>query len=240
MIPARYASTRLPGKPLALIGDKPMIEWVYEKAIAAPGIDRVVVATDDERIAEVVHHFRGEVVLTDAGLASGTDRVAAVARNMDADVVINLQGDEPFVEPDLLSRLAAAFADPAIDMATPVKKISSEQDLHSADLVRVVRDIHNFALYFTRAVIPYVRDRSDWLKHHEFFKHIGIYAYRKEFLLKLSRLPVSSLEKAEKLEQLRVLENGFRIFTIETEYESVSVDTPEDLLRVNKLLKQKN
>lgn len=240
VIPARFASSRLPGKPLAKIGSKPMIQWVYEQAIKADKIDCVIVATDHEDILKVVKSFNGEVILTDPELASGTDRVAAVVQNIDADVVINLQGDEPFVKPDLLNQLVSVFSDLAIYMATPIKKIGSINDLNDPNLVRVVKDVNDYALYFTRNVIPYLRDykKEEWLNNFVFFKHVGIYAYRKDFLNILTTLPVSKLEKAERLEQLRVLENGYRIYTIETDYESISVDTPDDLVKVNQLIEK--
>ena len=241
VIPARYASSRLPGKPLALIADKPMIQWVYQQAVKADKIDRVIVATDHEKIKNAVESFGGEAVLTDPNLASGTDRVAATVQNIDADIVINLQGDEPFVEVELLNKMVSAFSDSNINMATPVRKIKSEEDLNDPNLVRVTKDINNYALYFTRNVIPFLRDctRDEWLKNFTYYKHVGIYAYRKEFLLKLTALPEGQLERAERLEQLRVLENGYKIFTVETDYDSISVDTPDDLERVNQLINNK-
>ena len=236
VIPARFASTRLPGKPLALIANKPMIQWVYEQAVKAEHIDRVIVATDHEKIEEAVESFGGEVVLTNPNLASGTDRVAAAVQNIDADVVINLQGDEPFVEPDLLNQLVDVFADPEIYMATPIKKIISNEDLNNLNVVKVVKDKHNYALLFSRTAIPFLRDfkMAEWADNSTYYKHIGIYAYRKSFLTTLTALPVSPLEKAEKLEQLRVLENGYKIYTIETDYNSISVDTQDDLDKINK------
>lgn len=239
VIPARYASTRLPGKPLALIGGKPMIQWVYERAGAAESIDKVLVATDNEKIKEVVQSFGGRVKMTSEALSSGTDRSAAALDGEEADIVLNLQGDEPFIEPALLSRMVQVFANPEIEMATPIKRIGHADELANPNLVRVVRDKKNFALYFSRAVIPFVRDipdRKHWLERHRFFKHIGIYAYRRDTLLQLSSFPQSSLEQSERLEQLRALENGIKIYTVETEYESKGVDTPEDLAFVNKLI----
>lgn len=241
VIPARFASSRLPGKPLALIADKPMIQWVYEQAVKAELIDRVIVATDHEKIKKAVESFGGEVVITDPNLASGTDRVAAAVQDINADVVINLQGDEPFVEPELLNKMVLAFSDPDIYMATPIKNIKNTEDLPNPNFVKVVKDIDNYALFFTRSTIPFLRDyeREEWVDNFSYFKHIGIYAYRKSFLNKLTTLPVSQLEKAERLEQLRVLENGYKIYTIETGYDSVSVDTPEDLEKVNQLINNK-
>lgn len=241
VIPARFASSRLPGKPLAKIGNKPMIQWVYEQAVKADKIDRVIVATDHADIEKVVESFGGEVVMTDPELASGTDRVAAAVQKIDTDIVINLQGDEPFVEPELLNKLVSAFSHSEIYMATPIRKIESLEDLNDPNLVRVVKDVNNYALYFTRNVIPYLRDhnKKEWINKFKYFKHVGIYAYRLTFLNILTTLSVSELEKAERLEQLRVLENGYRIYTIETEYDSMSVDTPEDLIKVNQLLENK-
>ncbi len=242
VIPARYGSARFPGKPLTLIGQKPMIRWVYERAVTATKIDRVLVATDDERIASVVRSFGGEAVLTPSELPSGTDRVAAAAKDENADVVINLQGDEPFIKADLLDALAQVFEEhPEVQIATPIKRIESDHDLFDPNLVRVVKDKNGWALFFTRATIPYLRDigdRTKWLNNFPFFKHVGVYAYRKDFLMKMTHWSQSLLEKAEKLEQLRVLENGGKIFTIETDYESVSVDTPEDLKRVNRIIEK--
>ena len=241
IIPARYGSTRLPGKPLALLGDKPMIRWVYEHAVKANAFSRILIATDDERIRKTCSDFGAEVVMTDPMLPSGTDRVARVVRDLSCEVVVNLQGDEPFVKPQLLDQLVAAFNDPEVQIATPIKKISNYKDITEPNLVRVVKDRNNYALYFSRAAIPHIRDEADvkkWLTQHTFYKHVGIYAYRRETLLQLTTLPQSSLEKAERLEQLRFLENGFRIFTVETDYESVSVDTEEDLRRVNELINQ--
>ncbi len=224
-----------------MIGDKPMIQWVYEKAMTTDQIDQVVVATDDIRVKDAVEAFGGLVEMTPTDLASGTDRVALVAKNYDTDVVINLQGDEPFVSSDLLSRMAQVFINPEIEMATPIKQIHSVEELNDPNLVRVVTDKMHYALYFSRAVIPFVRDLDDKEEQvltHRFYKHIGIYAYRKGLLQKLAQLSPSRLEQMEKLEQLRALENGIRIYTVETEYDSVGVDTVEDLDRANKILTQ--
>ncbi len=243
VIPARYGSSRFPGKPLALIGSKPMIQWVYENAVQAKSIDTVLVATDDERIVRAVEDFGGRAVLTPSELPSGTDRVAYVARDETADVVINLQGDEPFVQPLLLDRLARVFEErDDVELATPVARINEIAQLTDPNLVRVVRDREGWALYFSRAVIPYLRDVADiaqWPQHFPFYKHVGIYAYRKAFLLEFTRWAPGLLEQAERLEQLRVLEHGKRIFTVETDYESLSVDTPDDLRKVNEILIEK-
>lgn len=242
VIPARYGSTRLPGKPLRLIGDKPMIQWVYEQAGKAEGIDQVLVATDHEAILEAVQAFGGRAVMTSTDLPSGTDRVAEVVKSMNVDVVINLQGDEPFISPELLNRMVDIFRRPDVQIATPVHRITTYEDLIDPNLVRVVRNRERFALYFTRSVIPYCRDegrKENWIGHTAYYKHVGLYAYRKETLLELTKLPESDLEKAERLEQLRMLENGYSIYTIETDYDAICVDTKEDLERVNSLLKTK-
>jgi len=242
VIPARYASQRLPGKPLALIDGRPMIQWVYEQAVKAKNIDKVIVATDSEKVKKVVEDFSGLVCLTDPDLPSGTDRVYEAVKDEQADIIINLQGDEPFISPDLLDNLIEVFTDRDIEIATPIRQIDTEKDLLNPNVVGVVRDINGFALYFSRATIPFVRDEKDvkkWLHRHIFYKHIGIYAYRKNTLMKLVSLKQSSLEKCEKLEQLRFLENGFKIYTLLTEYNSIGVDTEEDLLHVNEMIKSK-
>ncbi len=236
VIPARYASSRLPGKPLALIAGKPMIEWVYRRAKAVPEFSLVLVATDDSRIKQTVESFGGMVELTPEDLPSGTDRVACMAERYEADIFVNLQGDEPLVVPGVLQALIRPFSDPDVQMTTPVSTIEDPADLYDTNKVRVICDINGNALYFSRAAIPFLRDISEtslWPKNHIYYKHIGIYAYRKAFLIKLTRLPVGKLESAEKLEQLRVLENGYRIRTVVTNYRERSVDTPEDLEKIN-------
>ena len=238
VIPSRYASSRLPGKPLALIAGKPMVQWVYEQAKKATKIDQVIVATDHKEIRSCVESFSGEVRMTDPDLPSGTDRVFAAIEKEEADVIINLQGDEPFVSPQLLDDLVDTFHDGTINISTPICKIEELRELHSPDIVGVVRDLNGFALYFSRSTIPFIREEKEavgWLSRHTFYKHIGIYAYRKSCLRELVRLKVSSLEKSEKLEQLRFLENGYKIFTVVTDYNSVGVDTIDDLKRVNEL-----
>jgi len=239
VIPARYGSTRLPGKPLRLIGDKPMIQWVFERASMAKRITRVLVATDHEEILSCVQGFGGNAVMTSSDLESGTDRVAEAVKNVEADVVINVQGDEPFISPALLDDMVEVFNDPQVEIATAMHRITKTQDLKNPNLVRVTHNKDNFALYFSRSVIPFYRDDPDqesWLEHTRYFRHIGLYAYRKNTLMALTRLPVSELEQAERLEQLRWLENGFSVYTLETEYESMCVDTPEDLQKLNELL----
>ena len=242
IIPARYQSRRLPGKPLAIIGEHPMIEWVYHRASQTKMISRVIVATDDRRIYDTVKAFGGEVVMTPAELASGSDRAAYVAREYASDIIINLQGDEPLITSAVLESVCAAFHSDHVMMATPVKRISEYRELTDPNLVRVVLDKEQYALYFTRSVVPYLRDYSDqttWISYFPYFKHIGLYAYQRNFLLQLSQWPAGDLEKAERLEQLRVLENGYKIKTVETDYQALSVDIPDDLIYINNYIQEK-
>jgi 3-deoxy-manno-octulosonate cytidylyltransferase (CMP-KDO synthetase) len=241
VIPARYDSSRFPGKPLAMIHGHAMIEWVYTRANQVREFDEVIVATDDARIYDTVIDFGGKVEMTAIDLVSGTDRVATVAKKRNADVIINLQGDEPLIIPEVLQQLCVAFESPEVVMATPIRKIKNEQELVDPNNARVVIDHNKDALYFTRAVIPFDRNKislQDGISKGIYFKHVGIYAYRKDFLLKLADLPVGHLEEIEKLEQLRVIENGYKIRTIETEYVSMSVDTEQDLNLVNNFIEQ--
>ena len=242
IIPARYASTRFPGKPLIDIAGKPMIRRVYERAVQ--GLEHVWVATDDARIEQAVRGFGGRVVMTSPDCPSGTDRcmeAAEVIRGLvdeAFDVVINIQGDEPFLHPEMLAKLAACFEDETADIATLVNPILHPEDIFNPSEVKVVFDTRRDALYFSRSPIPYVMDVNpgDWLAHHRFHKHVGIYAYRLEALREITRLPVSPLESSERLEQNRWLENGYRIKVEITSHESVPVDTPEDLARIQRLL----
>ena len=243
VIPARYASTRFPGKPLANIAGHPMISWVYHRAQAVKEFDDVIVATDDERIFDCVKNFGGNVKMTPDNLQSGTDRVAFVSKELQVDVVVNLQGDEPLISPQILSDVCKPFDDEKVYMATPVKKVSNMDDLYNKNAAWVVKDKNGDALYFSRAVIPAVHKishKSEWLNYSTFFKHIGIYAYRKDFLLKLTQLPRVGLEKAEDLEQLRVLENGFKIRCVETTYQVINVDEAEDINKVEKAIIKDN
>jgi 3-deoxy-manno-octulosonate cytidylyltransferase (CMP-KDO synthetase) len=233
-IPARYQSSRFPGKPLALILGKPMIQYVYERSSAACRVDEVWVATDDQRIYEAVKSFGGKVVLTSPNHESGTERVAEVARKIPADVVINIQGDEPLIRPEAIDILAEAMAeDQNTPMATLKRKISRKQDSDNPNCVKVVTGREGFALYLSRFPIPFDRDGH---VPPCVYQHIGIYAYRKDFLLQIPALPPSTLEQTERLEQLRILENGYRIKVIETDYESYGVDTPEDVPRIESML----
>ena len=206
VIPARYGAQRFPGKPLALIAGKPLVQRVYEQARKAQRLDRIVIATDDTRIADVVKKFGGEVVMTSPACPSGTDRAAEVARQLDCDRVVNIQGDEPLMRPEMIDQLVDSLAD--YDMATLARLIESAEVLANPNVVKVVFATTGNALYFSRHPIPFVRDIGATAPH---FKHLGIYAYRRDFLLKFVQLPPSALEKTEKLEQLRALENGFAI-----------------------------
>jgi len=234
VIPARYGAQRFPGKPLALIAGKPLVQRVYEQARQAQRLDRVVVATDDLRIADAVKKFGGEVVMTPSTCPSGTDRAAEVARQSDCDRIVNIQGDEPLMRPEMIDQLVDGLGDS--DMATLARPIESAEILADPNNVKVVFAHNGNALYFSRHPIPFVRDTGATTKH---FRHLGIYAYQREFLLKFVQLPQSALEQAEKLEQLRALENGFTIKVLVTPYDSVGVDTPADVQRVEKILREK-
>ena len=232
VIPSRYGAQRFPGKPLALIAGKPLIQRVYEQACQARRLDRVVVATDDTRIADAVKKFGGEVVMTAPTCPSGTDRAAEVARQLDCDRIVNMQGDEPLMRPAMIDQRVDGLG--ASDMATLVRPIESADALANPNVVKVVFAHNGNALYFSRHPIPFVRDTGAPIKH---FKHLGIYAYQRDFLLKFVQLPQSALEQAEKLEQLRALENGFTIKVLITPFDSVGVDTPADVERVEKILR---
>lgn len=234
IIPARYASTRFPGKPLAMIKGKPMVQRVYEQALKA-NLAEVVVATDDDRIAEVVRNFGGNVVMTSTDHPSGTDRCAeAMAKYKSGwDAVINIQGDEPYIHPNQINILADILRRNDVEIGTLIKVISSSEELLNVNTPKVVIDEIGNALYFSRQPIPYKKgaESSEWLKHHIYYKHIGIYGYKATVLPKLTQLKQSSLEIAESLEQLRWLENGYRIATGITVEETIAVDTPDDLLK---------
>ena len=242
IIPARYASTRFPAKPLADIGGKSMIQWVYTQTSQSSKISKVVVATDDQRIFDHVKSFGGIVCMTSADHVSGTDRCfeALSKQTGKYDYVINVQGDEPFISPNQID-LLAGLLDGETQLATLAKKITDHETLFNPNVVKVVKNVNNEALYFSRSTIPHIRNTGDdqWLSKHIFFKHIGMYAYRSDVLAKITKLPVSGLEKAESLEQLRWLENGFRIKVAETEQETIGVDTPEDLEKAIAFLKSR-
>lgn len=233
VIPARYSSSRFEGKPLAQIDGMPMIEHVYQRAKKTQYHDAVLVATDDERIFDAVRNFKGDVVMTGKEHRSGTDRVAEVARDSDADIIVNVQGDEPLISPAAIDQsIVPLLDDGTITMCSLMTRIKREEEYHDINVVKVAVSQKGFALYFSRSLIPYPREKEGLCV----YKHLGIYVYRKDFLLKLSSMEPTPLEKAESLEQLRVLENGFPIKMVETEYESVSVDTPEDLERIKHIL----
>lgn len=238
IIPARFASTRFPGKPLVDLGGKPMIQRTYERVMAVQGWYRVVIATDDLQIKAAAEAFGAEVIMTRTDHVSGTDRCAEVLSKLgDAiDYVVNIQGDEPFIEPAQLLELAEGFKTNA-PILTLIKKISDIDTLFSVNTPKVVVNQRGEALYFSRQTIPHLRGISehDWLASHRFFKHIGLYAYRADVLIELSHLKPSPLELAESLEQLRWLENGYTIQTIETQFETMGIDTPEDLEKIKKM-----
>ena len=233
VIPARYASTRLPGKPLALIAGKPMIQHVYERACHAVMPQEVVVATDSKIVADVVKEFGGKVMMTSPDHPSGTDRLAEVALSYpDIDVIVNVQGDEPMIPPEVIDRLAQAFADDKdLNMAT-LKTLMGEEEYNNPNAVKVVTDQNGYALYFSRSLLPYPRNRKADFK---VYKHVGIYAYRRSFLLSYAAYEPTPLEQIEGLEQLRVLENGQRIKVLESKFQGIGIDTQEDLDAINAL-----
>jgi 3-deoxy-manno-octulosonate cytidylyltransferase (CMP-KDO synthetase) len=245
IIPARYASTRFPAKPLAQLGGKLVVERVYRQVEGC--VDEVVVATDDERIAQAVRGFGGRVTMTSTAHRSGTDRCFEAFQNVASpcDVVINIQGDEPFIQPQQLEAVKACFEDAETDIATLVKPFTtadSLEALQNPNSPKVVMNRRMEALYFSRSVIPYLRgvEQGEWLNHHTFYKHIGLYAYRTHVLAEITQLPQSPLELAESLEQLRWIENGYRIKVGVTDIETIGIDTPADLERAEKFLQNLN
>lgn len=241
VIPARYGSQRLPAKPLVDLLGKPMVQRVYERVKLATLPTNVVVATDDERIAAVVRKFGGNVVMTSSEIRSGSDRVAAVAREVPGDVFVNVQGDEPLIAPGMVDQAVRVVLDDlSTEVGTLVKKIESVEELIDPNIVKVVVSAEGAALYFSRSVIPFIRDvpdQSQWLQRHTFYKHIGIYVFRTSFLLNYTTMQESSLERAERLEQLRILEQGYTIKVGITQYDSVPIDTRDDVERVIELLR---
>ncbi|HWR52137.1 MAG TPA: 3-deoxy-manno-octulosonate cytidylyltransferase [Bryobacteraceae bacterium] len=230
VIPARYQSSRFPGKALVAIDGKPMLAHVFERASRARYLTQVIIATDDERIREAARRFGAPVRMTRADHASGTDRVAEVASAENASLIVNIQGDEPLIDPDAIDAAILGLLDePHIPMGTLKKRIEDPAELANPNVVKVVTDFTGNAIYFSRSPIPHVRDAVGTTEH---YKHIGLYVYQRDFLLSYSQLPSGPLEQAEKLEQLRALENGHRIRVVETDYESIGVDTPADLERV--------
>lgn len=239
IIPARYASTRFPGKPLALLGGKTVIQRVYEQVSTV--IDEVFVATDDDRIFREVERFGGRAVMTSTNHRSGTDRIEEAVEKIasQTDIVINVQGDEPFIQPSQIEELCRQFDDPTTQIATLGKPFSEMKAVENENSPKIVLDNNGFALYFSRSVIPFVRgvERGEWLEKYPFLKHIGLYAYRREVLREITQLPPSSLEQAESLEQLRWLQNGYRIRVGLTDVETIGIDTPDDLKKAEEFLK---
>ena len=240
IIPARFASTRLIGKPLADIGGKPMMQHTYESALTSKLLHKVILAVDDEKVFKVAQSFGAEVMLTPKNVPTGSDRIALVARKYDnAEIIVNIQGDEPFISGVMIDQaIEPLLFDKTVNVSTLAKKIDSIKELESPSIVKVVFDYKNFAMYFSRSPIPYVRNarsKEEIFEKADIFKHIGLYVYRKDYLLKFTQLAPTDLENIEKLEQLRMLENGFRIKIVETEYDSFSVDTPDDLDRARKI-----
>ena len=237
VIPARYASTRLPGKPLADIAGKPMIVRVYEQASRAKRLSGVIAAVDDERVYEAVVSHGGRAMMTAKNHPTGTDRLAEVAAaHPEAELIINVQGDEPLIEPDLIDALAAAFdEDEELQMATVKSPMTDGDEMKNPNNVKVVTDKNGYALYFSRSLLPYPREDTGVTV----YKHIGIYAYKRDFLLRYAKMEPTALERTESLEQLRALENGYKIKVIETDFRFVGVDTPEDLAEVNRLYRER-
>ncbi|MGB9715385.1 MAG: 3-deoxy-manno-octulosonate cytidylyltransferase [Thermodesulfovibrionales bacterium] len=251
IIPARYDSTRFPGKPLSLLRGKTLIQHVYDNSKGAQLINDIIVATDSEMIFEKVLSFGGKVVMTDGRHNSGTDRIAEVAESMDCDIVVNVQADEPLIRPEMIDDVISLLDDKRASIGTLVKRITDPNEISDPNVVKVVFDKDGFALYFSRSPIPYLIDEwgslydlikiknthdSSLVTRHSWFKHIGIYSYRREALLSFSKMEQTELEIKERLEQLRALENGMKIKVKETFYETIGVDTPEDLERVERCL----
>jgi 3-deoxy-manno-octulosonate cytidylyltransferase (CMP-KDO synthetase) len=240
VIPARYASERLPGKPLALIAGRPMIQHVWERARRAALVEEVIIATDDERIAAAVRGFGGAVAMTPADLRSGTDRIAVVAQTLkDAEIIVNVQGDEPLIASAMIDEaVRPLLQDPLLVASTLVQRINSSEDLANPSIPKVVLNGKGDCLYFSRSPIPFARDAgpAGWLGEGPYYKHVGLYVFRREFLLRYAALPQTPLEKAEKLEQLRILEHGYVIRAVITEHESFSVDTADDLKKVRAII----
>ncbi len=234
VIPARYAAVRFPGKPLAAIAGKPMIQHVYERAAQAKQADAVVVATDDDRIAAAVRSFHGTVVMTNPAARSGTERIAEVARGRTEQVIVNVQGDEPLIRPEMVNVVTEFLLQhPAVPMASVMTPLTREDDAANPNIVKVVVDQDGYALYFSRSPVPFVRGPAPKPRA---WKHIGLYGYQRQFLLQFPTLAPTPLEQAESLEQLRALEHGFRIKMLETAHDTVGVDTPEDLAKVESLI----
>lgn len=234
VIPARYQSSRFPGKPLAVIAGKPMIQRVYEQVKQVNDIDEIIVATDDGRIYSAVLRFNGNAVMT-GECSCGTERVYEAVKDYPCNIVINIQGDEPLIKPEMINELITVFEDDNVEMATLCKEIIEKADIDNPNIVKVVRNKDDDALYFSRCPIPFNRDKRNDIKY---FKHIGIYGYKKHFLKKYIQTEKTALETAENLEQLRVLENGYKIKVKETRYDCIGVDVPEDILKIEKEIRK--
>ncbi|MFZ2864465.1 MAG: 3-deoxy-manno-octulosonate cytidylyltransferase [Ignavibacteriaceae bacterium] len=240
IIPARFASTRLMGKPLADIGGKSLLQHTFEGASKSKLVNKIVIAVDDEQVAKTARKFGAPVIMTPKDCPTGSDRIAIAAKEFPrADIVVNIQGDEPFISGMMIDQaIEPLIFDPNVNVSTLVKLIDNVEELESPSVVKVVFDYKNFALYFSRSPIPFVRDANnpkEMLETADIYKHIGLYVYRKEYLFKFTQLEPTDLEQLEKLEQLRMLENGFKIKIVETEFDSFSVDTPEDLEKARKI-----
>ena len=234
IIPSRYGSTRFPGKPLINIAGRPMIEHVYRRAAAAPSLDRILVATDDERIRETVETFGGEVRMTRATHKTGTDRLAEVAEHLTCDLIVNIQGDEPLIEPEMIEQALTPFVtDSSVNISTLRRHINNTKELHDPNVVKVATDHNGDALYFSRNPVG---QHNGTTPSQTIYKHIGLYVYRRTTLLELTQLPPTPLEQSESLEQLRALGHGYRIRTVETTFDSVAVDTPEDVEEVLRVI----
>ena len=235
VIPARYESKRLPGKPLVLVNGKPLIQRVFERAKKSKSLDELMVVTDDQRIFDLVKNFGGKVKLSSKSHPTGTDRVAEAVYDLDSDIVVNIQCDEPFLNPKMIDDLVLPLKrDKEINMTTLAKRMNNNQNIENPNLVKVILDREDFAIYFSRFPIPYSND--NYARHYE---HIGIYAFRKSFLMKLTSLPQTPLEKSERLEQLRVLEHGYKIKVVLTRHRAFSINTLEDLKQIDRMLKSR-
>ncbi len=245
IIPARFASTRLMGKPLADIGGKPMIQHTYNSAKKSKLLDKVIIAVDDEKVLQVVKSFGAEAYMTPKDCASGSDRIAFVVDKIpEAEIVVNIQGDEPFIKGKMIDQaIEPLWIDKKVSLSTLARKITNVEEMKSPAVVKVVFDYHNYAMYFSRSPIPFVRDARtnlEKVQSADIYKHIGLYVYRRETLLKFTTLKPTDLEQIEKLEQLRFLENGFKMKIVVTEYDSLSVDTPRDLELARRFLDRQN
>ncbi len=244
VIPARSGSQRVPAKPLLDLLGKPMVQRVYEQAKKARRLQRVIIATDDERIAHVVQNFGGDVMITSPAIKSGSDRMAAVAAGTEGDIFVNIQGDEPLIAPQMIDQAAEILInDPQAVVGTLAKKLTTSLELSNPGIVKVVVDKNSNALYFSRSIIPYIRDEQNpakWIDRRVFYKHIGLYVFRRDFLLEFAKTQESSLEQSEKLEQLRILENGYKIKVGFTDFDSIPIDTQADAERVIAILRQQD